>query len=161
VITRTAGTAEVSASVGRARGSVLLTVEPARVSSLQMSIPPGVIMAGDRIQLSARALDKRQNTLAYPVRWGVGDPNIAIVTPDGILEGRAAGVVEIFAESNGVRTAARVKIAPPPVASIRVSSPPSKVLAGTTVKLVATALDARGHTLTGRTIEWSTSDDEI
>ncbi len=161
IIARKPGTTEVSATAGRARGAVLLTVEPARVSSLQMSIPPGVIAAGDRVQLSARAVDKRQNTLPYLVRWSVGDSNVARISADGVLEGRAEGVVDVYAESNGVRVAGRVNIAPPPVASVRVSSPPSKVVAGSTIRLVATALDARGHRLDGRTIEWSTSDADI
>ena len=158
IVAHAAGTAEVSATAGRARGAVLLTVEPSRVSSLHMSIPPGMLMAGDRIQLSARPVDKRQNPLPYPVRWGVADPNIARVSPDGVLEARAPGTVEVYAESNGVRGAARVQVSPPAVAAVQLSVDPLKPVVGDRVRVMATPVDAHGRPVRDRSLGWSLSD---
>jgi serine/threonine protein kinase/uncharacterized protein YjdB len=154
----TAGPAEISATAGRARGAVLVTVEPGRVSSLQLSVPPGVLMAGDRIQLAARVIDKHQRQLGYAVRWGVGDPNIARVSPDGVLEARAPGVVEVYAESNGVRNVARVQIAPPAVAGLQLSVDPQRPAVGDRIRVTATPVDSHGRALRDRALGWSLSD---
>jgi serine/threonine protein kinase/uncharacterized protein YjdB len=158
VSARSPGTAEISATAGRARGAMLLTVEPGRVSTVQMTIPPGVVMAGDRVQLAARVLDKHQRPLAYAVKWSVADPNIARVSPEGVLEARAAGSVEVFAESNGVRSAGRVQIAPPAVASVQLSFDPQRPVVGDRIRVTATPLDAHGQAIRDRAIGWSLSD---
>jgi len=47
---------------------------------------------------------------------------------------------------------------PPTVASVSLVPPPSSLLVGTTVNLAATALDAAGRTISGRTTVWASSD---
>jgi eukaryotic-like serine/threonine-protein kinase len=158
VIAVAAGTAEISAMAGRARGAVLLTVDPARVSNLQLSITPGVLMAGDRVQLAAHVMDKNQRQLGYAVRWGVADPNIARVSPEGVLEARAPGVVEVFAESNGVRSVTRIQIAPPAVASVQMLVDPQRPVVGDRIRVAATPMDAHGRPLRDRAVAWSLSD---
>src|SRR5678816_385472 len=76
----------------------------------------------------------------YTVRWGVGDPNIARVSPDGVLEARAPGVVEVYAESNGVRNVARVQIAPPTVAAVQLSVDPQRPVVGDRIRVTAMAV---------------------
>jgi len=46
---------------------------------------------------------------------------------------------------------------PPPVATVDVSAPPASIVVGQSAQLSATAKDAKGNTLTGKTATWSTS----
>src|SRR5262249_25009536 len=46
---------------------------------------------------------------------------------------------------------------PPPVFSVDVSAPPPNIIVGQTAQLSATARDAEGNALTGKTATWSTS----
>lgn len=152
------GTAEVHAMSGTARGTIAVSVVPSRVVNLQLSIPPGVLVAGDRIQLAARAVDKHQRPLAYSVRWGVADPSVADVSPEGVLQARAPGLVEVFAEANGVRTGARVEVASPAVQSIRLTTEPANPVVGDRIVIDATLLDAEGQPLRDRATAWTIND---
>lgn len=50
---------------------------------------------------------------------------------------------------------------PPAVASVEVTSPTSDIIIGLTAQLSATARDAKGNALTGRTTSWSTSSQSV
>ncbi|HUQ84407.1 MAG TPA: Ig-like domain-containing protein [Gemmatimonadaceae bacterium] len=50
---------------------------------------------------------------------------------------------------------------PPAVATVDVSSPSGDIVIGQTAQLIATPRDAKGNTLSGRTITWSTSSASI
>ena len=152
------GSAEVFATSGRARGMVVLNVVPSRVVNLQLSIPPGVLVAGDRIQLAARAVDKHQRPLAYSVRWGVADQSVAEVSPEGVLQARAPGMVEVYAEAHGVRTGARVEIASPAVEAVSLVFEPARPVVGDRILVNPTLLDSGGQPLRDRAMAWSIND---
>src|SRR5215213_11423265 len=50
---------------------------------------------------------------------------------------------------------------PPAVATVNVSAPAGNVVVGQTAQLTATAKDAKGNTLTNRTVKWTTSSQPI
>jgi hypothetical protein len=140
---------------------MLLSVEPTRVASVHLSIPPGTLLAGERVQLLARVIDKHLRSLAYPVRWGVADPDIAGVSTDGVLVARSAGTVEIFAESNGIRSTVRVEIAPTAVAAVHLTFEPERPVIGDPIVATATPIDANRQPLAGRMVTWSVSDPSL
>lgn len=152
------GSAEIIARSGRARGVIAVSIVPGRVVDLQLSVPPGVLVAGDRIQLAARAVDKHQRPLAYSVRWGVANADVANISPDGVLEARAPGLVEVYAEAHGVRTGARVEVASPAVDAVSLSFEPQRPVVGDRIYVNPTMLDVDGHRVRDRAMVWSLGD---
>ena len=158
-----AGSAEIFATSGRARGAVmLLNVESesrCRICSCRFRRACSWPAIG--FNSAARAIDKHQRPLAYSVRWGVADPNIARVSADGVLEARSPGTVEVYAESNGVRSAARVQVAPPAVAAVQLVADPQRPAVGDRIRVTAMPVDAHGRPLRDRAVVWSVSDTSL
>jgi uncharacterized protein YjdB len=71
----------------------------------------------------------------------------------------AVGSATITATSEGQSTTAVVTVQPA-VASVVVSPNTVVVRKNSTVQLTATAYDASGHVITGRTVTWTSSDTE-
>ena len=73
--------------------------------------------------------------------------------------GQASGVYRVIATQNGGSLAdtSAVTVATVPVASVTVSPAPASVQAGLTVQLTATPKDANGAPLSGRAVNWTTS----
>jgi uncharacterized protein YjdB len=65
--------------------------------------------------------------------------------------------VSISAAVGTVAGSASVSVTPPPVDNVTVTPSAPNVPAGQTVQLTATLKDANGNVLTGRVVQWSTS----
>ena len=80
------------------------------------------------------------------------------MSPDGVLQARAPGMVEVYAEANGVRTGARVEIASPAVEAVRLQCEPARPVVGDRILVNPTLLDADGQPLRDRGMSWSIND---
>jgi eukaryotic-like serine/threonine-protein kinase len=155
------GTATITVSAEGVQNAVTVTVGPRRVAAVNVSIPPGSVRVGDRVQLSAAPEDKHHGPIAQPVRWLSEDPAIASVGEDGTLTAKAPGSVLVWAEADGVRGTARVEVSPAPVVSIKLGPIPEAVGAGETFSVTATAVDGQGNELRGRVCTWSSGNDAV
>jgi Bacterial surface proteins containing Ig-like domains len=93
--------------------------------------------------------------------WSSENTSIATVSGSGVVTAIALGTVRIAASSSGKSGVATIVVIPPPVASVRVSPTSAAIKVGETVHLIADPLDASGNVLTGRTINWSSSDASV
>src|SRR6185436_12611345 len=74
---------------------------------------------------------------------------------------RAGGPVSITATSEGHAGAVAITVIPVPVASVSITPTAATLEVGQTEQLAATASDAHGNPLSGRTVTWSSSDTTV
>ena len=174
-----AGTDSVQASTPRLRQTVLTFVAQAtpgavaaltRVSGDSQSAATGAPLAAP---LVTRAVDRYGNavpgdTVAWAVTAGGGSitPDTTVTGAQGTASaqwtlGAAPGTQTATASVGGVLTATFHATATAPVASVTVTPNPVTLASGSTQQLTATAKDAAGDVITGRTAVWTTSDATI
>lgn len=155
-----AGEVEITATVSGVHNAVRMNVVPKRVAAISVSIPPGALHAGDRVQLVAMPEDKRHDPVSTAVHWASADESIAIVSQDGVVSAKAPGEVLVWAESQGVRAMARIEVAPAPVATVE-AVVPDVLEVGETATLKAHVFDAAGVELERRPVRWSSSEPAV
>jgi trimeric autotransporter adhesin len=126
-----------------------VTLSPNNVSLVVTATQPLVAQPYDRsgTALQSRVIDfQSQNT------------TIATVTPSGTVVGVAIGTTVITATSEGKVGRATVRVVPDPVTRVTVSPPGGQVaVEGEKRALTAYCFNAKGDSLTDRTIQWTTS----
>jgi uncharacterized protein YjdB len=116
------------------------------------------VVAGQTRQLSAVARDASNTAVpGVPFQWSSASTGIATVDGNGLVTGVAAGTVNISAAVGTVSGSASVSVTPPPVATVVVTPSAPNVPAGQQIQLTATLRDAAGNVLTGRVVQWSSS----
>ncbi len=116
------------------------------------------VTAGTTLQLSAVVKDASGATLSgRTVTWSSSNVAAATVDVSGVVRGVAVGTTTITAASEGIISTLALAVTPVPVASVTIGGVPTGLVPKVTAQLAATALDAAGVTLTGRTATWQTS----
>ncbi|MGQ0641788.1 MAG: M6 family metalloprotease domain-containing protein [Gemmatimonadaceae bacterium] len=152
----------VTAAVGKASATSAITVAPVSVATVDVAPPTLSMLPGDSRQLVATAKDARGNPLdGRAVTWRSIAPSIASVSVGGHVVGISPGVADITATIEGVVGAARVTILPVPVARIELAPMSGSLSVGDTVRVTATVRDARGNSLSGRAVSWSSTSPAI
>ena len=155
-----AGDVEITATAAGISNSVRMNVVPKRVAMISVSLPPGVLHAGDRVQLVATPADKRHDPVSTAVHWKSADESIAIVSQDGVVSAKSPGEVLVWAESQGVRAMARIEVSPAAVATLE-PLVPDVVEVGESAELAVKLFDAAGEELEHRPARWSSSDPSL
>lgn len=135
-------------------------VRSAVVGVAAVAIAPDsvAIAIGDTTRLTATVRDEHGNLLSgRPLAWKVSDTTVATISASGVVHARKTGSALATATSEGVSGTAKVSVSAIQVASVSVTPATASVGAGQTVQLAATARDANGNTLSGRTITWSSA----
>ncbi len=160
-----AGTTTVTATVfdkgGKGKGKsakstvkVVSAVVP--VASVAVSPASAGLVVGASRQFSAAAKGADGASLGgRKIVWKSDDDAIAKVSASGLVTAVAPGKTVIRATSEGKSGSSTVTVTIPPVASVSVSPGSAELLVGRNVTLSATARDADGKPLAGRTISWS------
>ena len=109
------GSAWLTAELGDARDSVLVTVR-ASVAAVRIDgAPQEPVTAGTRMRLSARAEDGRNRPLTRAISWRSTNPAVVTVDPEtGDLAAHATGDAIVVASIDGVSDSAFVTVLPPP-----------------------------------------------
>ena len=163
------GVATITATSDTFSASAAVTVRAA-VGSLSLAPADTSLRVGESIVLQAALKDGAGGALAgRPERWTSSNERVATVTPLGLITAVGAGRATITAEAQGRRATTSVTVtvpvaAPgPPAAVAQVAVVPNQVnmTAGETVQLSAALRDARGASLTGRRVAWSTADPRV
>lgn len=131
---------------------------PPAVATVDVAPAHVSIFEGGIAALVATPRDASNRPLERPVTWTSSNAAIATVAANGAVTALAAGQVTITATSEGKQGTAIVDVARIPVAEVRLSADDEVPLAwnGST-QLAATALDAQGAPLPGRTVAWQSS----
>jgi uncharacterized protein YjdB len=155
------GAAVITATSGGISGTAHVTVaaaSPAPVASVTVSPASTSLTVGGTAQLTATDKDAGGNVLAgRSVTWSSSNNATATVNSSGVVTAVAAGSATITASSGGQTGTASVTVGQAPVASVTVTPATSSITTGQTLQLTATAYDAGGHVLTGRSVSWSSS----
>ena len=139
------------------------TQEPRAVASVAVTPTAASLTAlDDTTRLTARALDAGGRAIAGKTfAWGSSDAGIAAVGASGLVTAMANGAATITATSDGVAGTAAVTVAQAVATIIVTPDSASLNVVGGTVRLAATAKDARGHAIAGQAFTWSSSDSSI
>jgi uncharacterized protein YjdB len=131
---------------------------PAAVSTVGVSVGTSTIVVGGSTQASALTKDASGNILVgRTIVWSTSDATVATVSSTGLVTGTGAGSATITAASEGKSGSTTLTVTPVPVAAVTVSLGTSSIGIGSTTQAAATARDAAGNVLTGRTVTWSSS----
>jgi uncharacterized protein YjdB len=108
--------------------------------------------------LAATLKDAAGNVLTgRVVTWTSSLGAIATVSSTGVVTGQSPGTTTITATSEGKSGTATVVVQAGPAATVLVTPSPVSVRLGNSVQLTATAFDALGNWITGRSFAWATS----
>ncbi len=126
--------------------------------------PDSVILTaiGATAQLRANALDQNGRILRNArVFWASGNEPVATVGPAGRVTARGNGNTAITASAGGRKAVARVTVAQR-AAAVRMSPPDTTLQGiGDTLRLLAEAIDANGHSVPGAAFTWTSGDESI
>jgi serine/threonine protein kinase len=157
------GRVQIVATHGSGRDSVVITVRrrgarvPA-VSSIAIApLPP--LRAGDEATLGAVVLGAKGDTLqGAELTWSSSNPQVATVEAlTGVMRGLEPGTTQIVARSGTATALAELTVVPAGAAALQIlGARPMAV--GEALDLRVLARDRQGGTLTGMTVEWSTTD---
>jgi hypothetical protein len=117
---------------------------------------------GDTLQLAALVKDKGGSALiGTSIRWSSDDPSVATVASDGSVVARGPGETKIVAVVGDIPARARVVVRQR-VVRVRVAEDSTLVVdEGAHVGVRAVPLDARGHAIPGRPLQWATGDSTV
>jgi M6 family metalloprotease-like protein len=128
------------------------------VATVSITPPSSQLVPGATVPLTATARDAGGTLISgRTVTWTSNAQAVATVNGNGVVTAITAGTATIQATVSGVVGSATVTVAPIPVASVVVTPATGSIQVGSTSALSATARDASGATLTGRTVIWSSS----
>jgi hypothetical protein len=131
---------------------------PVAVASVALTAPTNTLTVGQTVQLSAATKDASGNVLTgHAISWSSSSTAIATVSTSGLVTAVTTGTATIFASSEGKSGSVTITVNTVPVNLVTLTPPTSTVLVGQTLQLAAVTTDAGGHTLTGRTITWTTA----
>ena len=156
-----AGNAAISASVGGVTGSENISVALAAVASVTVTLDSSTMAPGHTAAAHAVAKDAGGNVLTgRTITWSSSNTAAATVASSGVVTSVAQGTASISARIGGVTGSASLTVTAAPqvsVATVAVTVDSSSFTAGHTAAAHATAKDASGNVLTGRTVTWASS----
>jgi uncharacterized protein YjdB len=115
---------------------------------------------GATTTLAAKVLDQFGNEMpGIEVLWESNNTTVATVTSAGVVTARAIGEARITAISGALRAHTTVFVVRESVATVAISVtlPAGGLVVGNSVPATATALSARGDTITGFATTWTSS----
>ena len=174
VTTIAAGNADITASAGGRKTIVPVTVSAtsssnagvASVASVVVALNAPTLVAGQSTQATATLKDASGNVLTdRSIVWTSSEVTVASVNATGLVTALKGGAVTITAASEGKSGSASLitampaaTVAPVSVVTLTVAS---SLNVGQTAQAAVTLKDASGNVLTGRTVNWVSSDATI
>ncbi|MGI8498118.1 MAG: Ig-like domain-containing protein [Gemmatimonadaceae bacterium] len=148
-----------------------LVSRPPRVASVRVSPAVDTLLPGGgklfRVSLSDSAGTPIEvDSLGVPaqgygVLWSSSNTEVATVSASGFVAALAVGSAIITAESGGTRGSARVEVRAPAVFAVMVRPGTAEIPVSGTAQFTVEVIDAFGQRLSGRQIDWTTSDPAV
>jgi Bacterial Ig-like domain (group 2) len=105
------GLARISAVIGAGLAAIDLRVNPATVGGIRIAPASLALRVGEAALLKASVQGSRGATLpGVGVEWQSSDPQIASVSPEGVVRGLRFGTVRIAASAGGRRATVAVEV---------------------------------------------------
>jgi uncharacterized protein YjdB len=153
-----AGTATITATSEGKAGTVSLTVTPASIATISVTLGAVTLTEGATTQATAVLRDAGGATLlGRAVSWSSTNAAVATVSPSGVVTALQAGATTIIATIENKSSGANLTVTPRPVATVSVSLGAASLQEGATTQASAVLRDAGNAVLTGRDVVWSTS----
>lgn len=158
VVAITPGAVTISATSDGVTGVASVSVTPVKAARVSLSPATAALYTGRSLNLTVQLADATGATLSLAGRtiaWTTQDPTVATVDATGQVTAVGPGTVAISATTDGVSGSATISVSDVPVQSVTVSpSLVPQLPTGSTIQLTATALDAMGAAIPGRTASW-------
>ncbi len=149
----------VSLLLAPACGSEGSVADVLLVASVEVSPPGGTLLPQETLQLEA--IPKTAGGLVLPARnvaWSSSAPALVEVSSTGMVRALSiGGPVQIHATIEGVQGTATITVTPIPVDHVTISPSQTSLVIGEGRQLTATAHDAGGAILPGRSFLWESS----
>lgn len=156
------GTARITATSEGKVGTADFQVIAVPVTSVTITPPTATLLPGATEQLTATARSASGAVLTgRAVTWTSGSPSVVTVTTGGLVSAVGQGVALVLATIDGVSASATITVGLPPIETMTVTPLNPEIAVLGTVQLVATPRDANNAVLQGRTIAWSSEDENI
>ncbi|HET7552686.1 MAG TPA: Ig-like domain-containing protein [Gemmatimonadaceae bacterium] len=156
------GTATITATSEGKSGKSTITVKKVPVASVNMDPGELRLEIGKTGTITATPKSADGKTLTgRSISWNSRDPGVATVNSSGTVTAKAAGSTLIEATSEGVTGVTLVTVANVPVASVVVTPDTATLVVGQSKQLSAKTFDSGGDELNGRTITWSSSNENV
>jgi serine/threonine protein kinase len=145
----------------------------ASVVALEVLPPVQTLAVGETAGLTATARDGEGNPLELEgIAWTSHDPQVAVVSSDGMVTAIGIGTVDITAATGGAVGTVRLTVVgpeatadPPPlraaVTSIALTPPTGAIAVGETLRFDAVIRDGEGRPIVDRGIAWASSDQGV
>ena len=157
-----AGATTITATCEGKTGTSGIAVAAQVAASITVAPPSVSITVGQTSQLTPTVRDAANAIISgAPVSWSVDNGNIASVTGSGLVTGVAAGTATITATSGAAHTTVAVTISEPPPNAVLVSPSSVSLLVTQRQQFTANVTDARGHTIQGADVSWSSSNSAV
>ena len=158
------GSSLITARVDGVTAQTDMIVQPP-VATVVLSPATSSVAVGKTEQLTVAVSDKNGLALGGRlVEFSSSNPAVATVNAGGAVLGVSIGsaVISAKAVQDQVTGTASVNVVQVPVANVSITPAGSQtVFQGLTLQLTATVRDGSGNTLSGRTVNWSTSNPSI
>jgi serine/threonine-protein kinase len=156
------GNATIIARKGPSSAAAAFQVTRVEVATVRIMPQLQALGVGEEVALQAAAADRLGVGLRDRViSWRSENPQVAVVSADGVLRGRSVGRVRVHAVSGSGMAALELRITPPNVTAVRID-PGSVVLqSGEALVLKAEVQGGRGSPMRGIPVEWQSSDPAI
>ena len=162
------GMAEISAQVGDAKGTTVVTVSqvPASISIEVDDEATMLAKIGQTLQLGVVVNDGNDHPIAdADVTWMSSDENVITVDGAGLVTAVGDGMAEVTAASGDVSAMVSITVMVPsePVAAVVRVEPASHTLEaiGQTVQLAAAVLDQDENVMADAVVTWSSDDASV
>lgn len=144
-------------------GSVDLGITASAARRIVVAPRADTLLAiGDTAVLAVTITDRRGAVLMGAlVNWQSDDSSVAVVDTTGAVVARGPGSAQITASLRDLHAVARVIVIQKPERLVLQSDTALRALEGDTLRLLAKALDARGHTVRNRAVRWQSGDSSV
>lgn len=135
---------------------------PVGVASVRLTLPALTLRVARSMQGEAVPLDAYGAEIAgRMITWTSSDASVAIVSSSGVITGVSAGSTTIVASSEGRTGSLGITVTPIVVTGVSVELDAATLLTGQSTGAAALVRDDLGEVLTGRTVEWKSSRDDV
>jgi uncharacterized protein YjdB len=157
-----AGSTTITATSEGVTATAAVTVGRVPVASVSITPGSGLLFAGQSVTLTATALDSVGSPLTGRTAvWASSVPSIATVSAAGVVSAVAPGQATVSVVIEGKVAVATITVTTVPVRSISVTPASGTVESGGSLALTATPRDSAGAPLSGRLVQWSSSDPSV
>lgn len=152
-----AGTAKITAAVGKHTATCTVTVQEIKIESVTLDKTELTLDKGDTAELTA-TVNPEDTTDDKTVLWSTSDPNVALVNSNGVVTAVGGGTAKITAKA-GDKSAECAVTVEVPLGSIALSQSTASLISGRDTTLVVRFNPE--DTTADKTVLWSTSDPSV